>query len=235
MTILSDIKLYATTPHKCSYLEKKEATTLFVDPDTEINEPQYVELSELGFRRSGQHFYRPHCQQCEDCIPARVPVNYFSPSRRQRRVVRRNSDIAVNPVSSIDSDEHYDLYSRYICHRHETGDMYPPSRQQFDEFLVQFNRFAGFVEFRLDDRLVALSVCDDLGEARSAIYTAFDPDYSNRSLGNFVVLKLIERAREAGRDYLYLGYWIKECRKMRYKIEYRPIELYIAGRWRTLN
>ena len=133
---LGDIKIYTTYPHSCSYLEEEEAVTLFIDPQTEIDNNIYSHLSHLGFRRSGPYLYRPNCQSCQACIPTRIPAPRFQPSRSQKRCLSRNRDLDWIEVDSIDTDHHYALYSRYIEHRHADGDMYPPKRDQYQSFQI---------------------------------------------------------------------------------------------------
>ncbi len=235
MTELARLKFYATQPHPCSYLPRETATTLFLDPAQPMNSLLYAELSELGFRRSGDHLYRPHCQTCQACIPARIPVELFRPTRTQQKIVRRNTDLTVTRQRPHVCAEYYDLYARYICARHADGDMYPPSEDQFESFLVRDLPFAWFYEFRLAGRLVALAVCDVLPNGLSAVYTFFDPEQDKRSLGRFAVLWQIAECRRLGLPALYLGYWIKNCRKMSYKREYRPLEVYVQQRWTLLT
>jgi arginyl-tRNA--protein-N-Asp/Glu arginylyltransferase len=228
---LRDLKVYTTYPHSCSYLEDQEATTLFVDPRTAVDASLYSKLSVLGFRRSGSHLYRPHCGNCNACIPARVPVNRFSPSRGQRRVWRNNQDIVIKPVSSIREQQFFDLYQRYIDARHRDGDMYPPARDQYESFLSDEWGVTRFFGLYLADELAGVAVCDTLEDGLSAIYTFFEPDLDKRSLGTHAILWQLELAKQEGLQYLYLGYWIRECRKMSYKIQYRPLELFVNGRW----
>lgn len=235
MTDLARLKFFSTQPHPCSYIEGREATTLFLDPHQAIDEPLYAALSDLGFRRSGEHLYRPHCGQCQDCIPARIPVERFNPTRQQRKIFRRNADLQVRPVRPQLSDEYFELYARYIEGRHANGDMYPPDRNQFASFLARDLPWCTFFEFRLDQRLLAVAVTDILPNGLSAIYTFFDPDEERRSLGRYCILWQIEETRRLGLDGLYLGYWIRDCRKMRYKTEYRPLELLVNRHWRMLT
>lgn len=105
MTELARLKFYATQPHPCSYLPEEQATTLFLDPSQPMDALVYAELSEMGFRRSGDHLYRPHCQQCTACIPARIPAAHFSPNRQQRRILKRNEDISVRCVRPAFTEE----------------------------------------------------------------------------------------------------------------------------------
>lgn len=235
MTDLAHLKFYATQPHDCSYLEQEQAVTLFLDPHQPLDEDTYARLSELGFRRSGDHLYRPHCPSCKACVPARIPVGVFSPSRQQTRILKRNQDLRVECRPPRLDAEIYQLYSRYINARHADGDMYPPSQQQFESFLVNKNQFCTFNEFRLDDRLLAVAVTDRLPNGLSAVYTFFDPDESRRSLGRYAILWQIEEARRAGLPALYLGYWIRNCRKMNYKTEYRPLEMLVNQRWTRIS
>jgi arginine-tRNA-protein transferase len=235
MTELARLKFYATQPHPCSYLPDEQATTLFLDPSQPMDAKVYAELSEVGFRRSGDHLYRPHCQNCNGCIPARIPCAAFRPNRQQRRILNRNTDLHVMQVKPRFSEEYYALYSSYIRERHADGDMYPPSKEQFTTFLVRDLAFCRFYEFRLDRRLVAIAVTDVLPNGLSAVYTFYDPHEERRSLGRFAILWQIAEARRLDLNAVYLGYWIKECRKMNYKTEYRPIELHVNQRWIALT
>ncbi|MCF3191635.1 arginyltransferase [Pseudomonas bubulae] len=235
MTELARLKFYATQPHACSYLPDEQATTLFLDPSQPMDVQVYADLSEMGFRRSGDHLYRPHCLKCDACTPTRIPVARFAPNRQQKRIFKRNADLQVQAVKPAFSEENFDLYQRYIEQRHADGDMFPPSRDQFSTFLVRDLAFSKFYEFRLDGRLLAVAVTDVLPNGLSAVYTFYDPDEERRSLGRYGILWQIAEARRLGLDALYLGYWIKNCKKMNYKTEYRPIELLINQRWSSLD
>jgi arginine-tRNA-protein transferase len=231
LTLLANVRVFATYPHHCSYLPGQQATTLFVDPSTPVDARIYSQLSLIGFRRSGPHLYRPHCAACNACVPARVPVALFAPDRSQRRILVRNRDVTAHFVDSIHTDAHYQLYSRYIEQRHRDGDMYPPDREQYDSFLTREWESTRYVEFRCGERLLAVTVVDRLDSGLSAIYTYYDPDEHRRSLGSYVILWQIGLAHELGLPAVYLGYWIRNCRKMNYKTRFRPIELLANGHW----
>ncbi|WP_336366762.1 arginyltransferase [Marinobacter sp. C2H3] len=235
MSSLRTLVFFATPPHHCSYLPDRQATTMFVDPRATIDKRLYSQLTALGFRRSGSHYYRPHCENCNACIPVRLKVEPFEPDRGQRRVMVRNEDLTCTLTPAAFTEDGYRLYARYIEQRHRDGDMYPPSREQFLSFLVEGATDSWFLEMRLDDRLVGLAAVDVLDDGLSAIYTVFDPDLEKRSLGTFAVLWQIEEARRRGLPHLYLGYWIRECRKMNYKTRFRPIEALKDGHWRPLK
>lgn len=236
MSKLSTIKFFTTAAHPCSYLEDQQATTLFVDPDAAITKSIYSQLSEFGFRRSGSHFYRPHCDACQACLPTRVPVKHFNFKKKQSRIWKKNQDLSTSIVRPAYHQEHYDLYEKYITQRHSDGDMYPPSIEQYKAFLVHGWENEGlFIEFRLKQALIAVAVIDILDNGLSAVYTFFEPEQSKRSLGSYAILWQIEYCRKLQLSSVYLGYWVKQCAKMAYKSEYRPIEVYAQEQWVTLS
>jgi len=235
MSNLRTLVFFATPAHDCSYLPDRQATTMFVDPRANIDRRLYSQLTVLGFRRSGSHYYRPHCENCNACIPVRLRVDQFRPDRSQRRVLKKNADLSCRMVRASYTERYYELYAQYIEERHADGDMYPPSREQFASFLVDGATDSWFLEILDQGRLVGLAAIDQLDEGLSAIYTVFDPAYEHRSLGTFAVLWQIEEARRLDLPYLYLGYWIAECSKMNYKTRFRPIEALRDGHWQTMN
>lgn len=235
MTDLSTLRFFRTPAHACSYLEDRHASTLFVDPQAELSPELYSELSLLGFRRSGDYLYRPHCDGCSACIPARVRVDDFVSRRRHRRILRRNEDLTVTREPARFSLELYRLYARYIDQRHGDGDMYPPSEEQFNNFLTCNWLDTRFYCFREEGILRAVAVTDPLDDGLSAIYTFFDPDLPERSLGVMALLWQIQHCQEQGLPYLYLGYWIRQCQKMSYKSQYRPLEVLARGQWQDLT
>lgn len=235
MTSLSELRFFTTPAHDCSYLEDRQAITLFADPLARIDKDLYSALSAAGFRRSGNHIYRPYCQTCTACIPVRIPVSKFEPRRRHRRVLKNNEEIIVNRCKPELTEEYFALYNAYITERHSDGDMYPASRDQFQSFLVEGRPEAWFYEFRDSENLLAVAVADELNNGLSAIYTFFDPAKQAGAPGVFAILWLIEETRRCGLEHLYLGYWIKQCQKMSYKMDYKPIELYVNNHWLELS
>ncbi len=228
------IKLFATQPHDCSYLEGHRATTLFVDPDEEITVELYTRLSDLGFRRSGAHLYKPHCGECDKCIPARVSCKHYRLSRSDKRVLRRNKDLSVRWLDSIETNECYALFEKYINQRHADGDMYPPSWEQYTDFLGAHCPLTRYMAAFDGDQLVMVAVHDELPDGQSAVYTFFAPELDDRSLGKFAILRLINEVQRANAEYLYLGYWIEGCRKMAYKQAYQPMEILQNNEWQQI-
>ena len=228
------LRQFSTTPHRCSYLPAMEASTLFIDPEAKIDKKTYSFLSERGYRRSGNFLYKPDCLNCQACISLRIPVAEYQLSRSEKRILRKNSDLSIFPVEHIFSEQFYNLYDQYICARHYDGDMYPPSEEQYYNFLNNGFGTSEFMAFTQGSALKAVAVIDRLENGLSAIYTFYDPAEEKRSLGSFAILWQIEYARQLGLDYVYLGYWVKNCAKMNYKTRFRPAEVLVNQRWMRL-
>lgn len=222
---------FRTPPHACGYLPGKNAVTMFVDPRVRPDRDSYSLLSQHGFRRSGAHVYRPRCPTCEACIPIRVPVNDFVPNRNQRRVLKANADVSFVERPPRFRDEHFELYKKYIAARHQGGGMEDPDPASYMDFLTASWADTEFLEIRATGKLLAVAVIDHLNDGWSAVYTFFDPELDARSPGKLAILSQIDRCKAAGLGWLYLGYWIEDCRKMSYKTEYLPHQRFIAGAW----
>lgn len=228
------LRLLRTEPHSCSYLKDRIAVTEFVAPEEEVDTATYQGINELSFRRSGAHFYRPNCPECQECKPLRVDVEAFHPNRSQRRCQRRNLDLRWSIHEKVDADRYYPLYESYIGSRHGDGDMYPATPEQFDSFIGTVTPTTRFVEVQ-SDRLMLVAVCDLMPQGISSIYSFFDTNESHRSLGTLAILIQIQLARSLGLPWLYLGYWIENSSKMAYKRGFKPCQTLIDGRWRSLE
>jgi len=193
-------------------------------------------LVQNGFRRSGEHIYRPHCSECKACISVRVCINDFYANdqylkRNFKRVLKRNTDLEVAHCSDGDLAELYKLYEHYISARHRDGDMYPSSPQQYSSFLKQNLGNCEYLIFTLKGEPVAVAVTDILNDGLAAVYTFFNCELSARSLGTLAILYQIQYCQRLNLSYLYLGYWVKECRKMTYKHAFQPLEYYVNDGW----
>ncbi|MFZ5593043.1 MAG: arginyltransferase [Pseudomonadota bacterium] len=230
------LALYASAPHPCNYLPGEEAITVFADPRTPASRRLYSQLVDHGFRRSGEHIYRPGCRDCTACVAVRVPVAQFQPNRTQRRIWRRNQDLEIIRVPVARNSEHFALYQRYLTARHPGGGMDNPDPANYMSFFASGEIDTTLIEFRHEEELLAVAVTDYLPQGLSAVYTFFDPtlEHRARSLGVYAILWQIEEAKRLGLPFVYLGYWIEKSPKMSYKSRYRPLEGYRDRKWGVL-
>ena len=231
---MNNREIYLSQPHPCDYLTEEISRFLFLSPDRALSIGTYSRLVAQGFRRSGRLVYRPHCAACQACIPARVPVDHFTPKRNQRRCGQRNRDLRIIARAPEFREDHYDLYIRYLKARHRDGTMVESTPEDYLDFLTCPWCETLFYEFRLGDSLLAVAVADLLEDGLSAVYTFFDPVHERRGLGTFAILSEIEAVKRMGLQRLYLGYWIERCDKMRYKSNFRPLEVFREGQWKSL-
>lgn len=226
---------YISPPHACGYLEERSAVTLFLDPAAPVTVPFYTRLAHYGFRRSGTHLYRPRCPGCKACVPVRIHVDAFVPNRSQRRCQRRNRDLRFALVPFAFDDAQFDLYARYVAWRHAGSSMDDPDPEHYLACFDSPWADTLALTWHDGDALVAVAIVDRLGDALSAVYTFFAPEAAKRGLGTLAILRQVDLAREAGFDWVYLGYWIGASEKMRYKSGFRPLEWFDDGRWRRLE
>lgn len=225
------LPLYISSPQSCDYIDGETSQSLFISPDIKVDSGTYEYLLGVGFRRSGTFVYKPHCSDCDACKPSRVAVADFNLSRSQKRVRAKNKDLDIRCVEAGFNERHYQLYLKYQKSRHVGGSMENFDEKAYKDFLCQSLGESVFIESWLGDKLVAVALTDVFGNAVSAVYTFFDPDYSTRSLGTYSVLEQIEFAKSINKRFLYLGYYIQASQKMSYKKNFQPLELLHNEKW----
>lgn len=229
------LEFYLTAPSPCPYLPDLQEQRIFTLLETPVQGQVFPLLLQSGFRRSQNMVYRPHCATCRACTSVRMKLRDFTPSAGQRRVLRRNADLTVTHTPAVSNAEIFDLYRRYQLSRHADGEMAQMDENDLAQMIGQHTGQARLLGARTaDGKLVAVMLYDDLPDGRSAVYSFFDPNMNRRSLGTWMILHMAEDTRAAGKPYLYLGYWIKNARKMAYKTHFQPLEMLDNGQWRVM-
>ena len=232
---MTSIPLILDEPHDCGYFSNRKAQFAYIYPEEILDTELYAQLIEHGFRRSGDHVYRPQCEGCQQCVQTRLAPHAFKASRQQRRVWKKNADIKATICSTEFKQQHFELYQRYQQHRHSEGSMANSNEKDYIKFLSSVWCNSIFVEFSLDNEIIGVAVMDIFNTAASAVYTFFEPSFASRSLGVYAVLWQIEYAKTQQFDWLYLGYWIENCQKMAYKTNYQPLHGLINEQWQCLE
>lgn len=227
---------YTSTPQQCPYLPDRMERKVLADLAVPDADTLHSCLSRAGFRRSHTLAYAPLCVGCSACIPIRLPVQRFMPSRTQRRVWQRNTDLTATLLPPTATQEQYDLFHLYLTQRHATGEMAAMTQRDYTVMLQDTPVDTRIIEFRdPTGALVAVSLTDVLEDGLSAVYSFFQPDMNHRSLGSYLILFLIQQTTLLQRPYLYLGYWIPQSPKMAYKSRFRPAEILRDDRWQELD
>jgi leucyl-tRNA---protein transferase len=235
-------QFYLTAPNPCPYLSGRMERKVF----THLAGPHSGALNDLltqgGFRRSQAIAYRPACEACAACVSVRICVGPFHPTESMRRVEKRNRDLVGRWRESEATSDQYTLFRRYLDTRHAEGGMARMTVLDYALMIEDSHVTTGLVEYRRrgpdsaitargDGELVACALTDVLADGLSMVYSFFDPDLAARSLGTFMILDHIERARALGKPYVYLGYWVEGSNKMAYKARFRPQERLTPQGW----
>ncbi|MDI4655256.1 arginyltransferase [Xanthobacter autotrophicus] len=239
-------QFYLTAPSPCPYLpgreERKVFTHLVGDKAASLNDV----LTQGGFRRSQSIAYRPACEGCKACVSVRICVDDFTPSRSFRRVLADNADLIGQIKPATPSSEQYALFRSYVSGRHGTGGMADMSVLDYAMMVEDTHVHTRLVEYRKrgpDSRIIprgtgdlmAVALTDVLTDGLSMVYSFYNPQVHDRSLGTFLILDHIARARQMGLPYVYLGYWVQGSRKMDYKRRYLPQERLTPHGWERVE
>jgi arginine-tRNA-protein transferase len=226
---------YRMPPRPCPYLQGRTEQNIFTELSGPAVAQLYDALTQAGFRRSHNVAYRPSCPGCQACVPVRVVTWQFQPTRSQLRVARMNADVTEDEVPGLATPEQYALFARYLSARHADGEMAGMTYADYVAMVEDSPLNTLIAEYRDGaGKLIGACLVDRLHDGLSAVYSFFEPSQSERSLGTYMIQRLIERTRAAGLPYLYLGYWISGSRKMAYKANFRPLEGLTSRGWTVL-
>ena len=235
-------QFYLTAPSPCPYLpgrhERKVFTHLVGDKAGDLNDL----LTHGGFRRSQSIAYRPACDQCRACVSVRVVAGEFRASRNFRKIMARNADVIGEQRSAVPTSEQYSVFRAYLDQRHRHGGMADMTVLDYAMMVEDSHVETKLVEYRAhgpDSRingrgtgdLLAVALTDVLSDGLSMVYSFYEPAHRKRSLGTYMILDHIARARRMGLAYVYLGYWVRDSRKMDYKGRFLPQERLLADGW----
>jgi len=227
-------QFYVTAPQPCPYLdgrtERKLFTALQGDNAHDLNDS----LSQQGFRRSQNVLYRPSCAECSACLSARIDISCFTPTKSQKRVIRRNVEVSRRATSPWATEAQYDLFRTYLDARHSDGGMAEMDIFEFAAMIEETPIRSRVVEYELKDELIAVGLTDILADGLSMVYSFFDPDLERHSLGTYLILDHIRIAQEANLPYVYLGYWVPGSQKMGYKANFGGLEIFTGGLWQPV-
>ncbi|MFN3724029.1 MAG: arginyltransferase [Paracoccaceae bacterium] len=235
-------QFYVTAPQSCPYLEGRMERKLFTALQGEHAQRLNDTLSKQGFRRSQNVLYRPSCSECSACLSARIRVADFQPSRTQRRIMRRTAHLRRNATSPWATEDQFALFRRYLDARHADGGMADMDIFEFAAMIEETPIKSRVIEYtrprearERSAALAAVCLTDVFDDGLSMVYSFYDPDLTDLSLGTHIILDHIAIAREAGLPYVYLGYWVPGSRKMGYKAGFSALEIYKGGEWQDLG
>jgi arginine-tRNA-protein transferase len=228
--LLPPLQMRLSMRSECPYLSGHTEQRVAVDINE--NPSLHDQLARAGFRRVENWVYKPACPDCNACLPWRVDCTSFRQSRNMARIRRNNADLQRSMSTLMPTNEHYDLFSRYVGSRHADGQMAQMSCDEFVSMVENSPIETLLMNYhRPDGRLVATVLTDVQDDGLSAVYSFFNPEEVDRSLGTYVILDLIDNAVEAGLPWLYLGYYVENSQKMNYKARFQPAEIYLDGIW----
>ena len=235
-------QFYVTAPQPCPYLEGRMERKLFTSLQGDQAQRLNDALSKQGFRRSQNVLYRPSCAECSGCLSARIRVADFVPNRSQKKIIKATQHLRRNATSPWATEDQFALFRRYLDARHADGGMADMDVFEFAAMIEETPIKTRVIEYTRagegNDRartLAAVSLTDVFDDGLSMVYSFYDPDLSDLSLGTFAILDHIDIAREAGLPYVYLGYWVPGSRKMGYKAGFSALEIFKGGQWTALG
>lgn len=193
-----------------------------------LSEEQTSALIAAGFRHFGNYWFKPACPTCQKCTGIRINCSAFTPSKSQRKLLRKNSDLTLTVTDVTVDDEHLDLVNRYHLDQHKTFQwrfqQFTP--HSYSESFLEHMEYAKEYQIRTNTgKLIGVGIIDDLHTLRSSIYFYYDTSYRERSIGIWSILQEIQLCQQEGKEWLHLGLFNEEARTLSYKNRFSPFDL----------
>lgn len=233
-TPASDLVVVYDATQECPYLDGRVARMPLEFPRRALTPTDVDQLLELGYRRTGNMFYRTNCPSCRECIPTRVDVNVFQETRSMRRVLNRaHRELEIElGVPQVDY-RRVELFNEHRDHR-ELSRHGEASESDYREFLVSTCIETIEMSFKKDGRLTGVAILDVGARSLNAVYTYFATSAQPYSIGTLAILKQMELARRTDRQFVYLGLYVEDNAHLNYKARFRPQQRLIEGTWREV-
>lgn len=223
-------------PSRCPYLPERVARLPLRLPVRELSLSELDERLRAGDRRQGFVLYRPSCPECQACEPIRIPVRELVVTRSLRRTfARANRSLTVEVGVPEADSRRVELYNAHKRGRGLADDPDPIGVADYADFLVATSCESFELRYYFEGSLIGVAVTDRAETSLSAVYCYYDPAYEKLGIGTFSILKQVELCRAEGLEHLYLGLYIAECERMRYKARYLPHERLIQGAWQRFE
>ncbi len=227
---IKSMRFNLTEPDACPYIDGEIEQKIYLKLD-ENTRHLHDMLNQYGFRRTQNYIYRPHCPHCTACMSMRIPVAHFTLSKSLRRVSNKNKDLHKS-TKTYGTPEQFDLLNTYLNARHYNAGMNDITLDSYYNMIKGHSGLTQLTEYRSEDgTLRACALVDYLADGMSMVYSFFDPNFSKRSCGTFMILDHLQTCSQQALSYLYLGYWVDNSHKMAYKLRFKPLEIFNNNKW----
>jgi len=195
---------FSTLPTNCSYLKNHFSRMQYKyieNCSSDLNN----KLVQRGWRRFGNYYSRPQCENCNKCESLRIDAQNFTFSRNAKRTIKKNKNTVFSIQTPTMTNEHLEIYEKY----HN----YMQTKKGWK------------ILYYIDDKLVGVDLVDFLDDGISSIYFFYDPDFKDFSLGRYSIYMQIQLAKNFNLKWIYLGYYVKDCPSLNYKDRYKPYDI----------
>lgn len=215
---------------ECPYFKGKKALTHWIVnfSSEKISGELFDKYLAKGYRRTGNYLYKNICPHCKKCVPIRVKVDDFIPTKSHKKIFKKNIDIEILKEKNGFSLEKYSLFNKYLIERHQTDSV---THSEFEIcYCTSITDTYDFI-YRISSKIIGVGILDISSESVSTVYYYYDCEYKKLSPGYFSMLKEIEYCSLKNKSYYYLGYYLEDYAGMDYKVQLKPHQLYVDNEW----